>query len=72
MKLRTLYLSAVAAVVTSLPQFALAGISDLSGSSCSTGGTSKCHPVPEIDALSGLAAVAVVGAAVALIRERSK
>ena len=28
--------------------------------------------VPEIDALSGFAAVAVVGAAVALIRERSK
>ena len=28
--------------------------------------------VPEIDALSGLAALAVVGAAVALIRERSK
>ncbi len=29
-------------------------------------------PVPEIDALSGFAAVAVVGAAVALIRERTK
>ena len=29
-------------------------------------------PVPEIDALAGVAAVAVVGAAVALIRERSK
>ena len=29
-------------------------------------------PVPEIDALSGIAALAVVGAAVALIRERSK
>ena len=28
--------------------------------------------VPEIDALSGLAAIAVVGAAVALIRERTK
>jgi len=28
--------------------------------------------VPEIDALSGFAAVAVVGAAVALIRERNK
>lgn len=28
--------------------------------------------VPEIDALSGFAAIAVVGAAVALIRERSK
>ena len=28
--------------------------------------------VPEIDALSGLAAIAVVGAAVALVRERSK
>lgn len=28
--------------------------------------------VPEIDALSGLAALAVVGAAVALVRERSK
>lgn len=28
--------------------------------------------VPEIDALSGVAAVAVVGAVVALIRERSK
>ncbi len=28
--------------------------------------------VPEIDALAGFAAVAVVGAAVALIRERSK
>lgn len=28
--------------------------------------------VPEIDALSGVAALAVVGAAVALIRERSK
>lgn len=27
---------------------------------------------PEIDALSGIAALAVVGAAVALIRERSK
>ena len=31
-----------------------------------------CGNVPEIDALSGLAALAVVGAAVALIRERSK
>lgn len=28
--------------------------------------------VPEIDAMAGFAAVAVVGAAVALIRERSK
>jgi len=28
--------------------------------------------VPEIDALAGVAAIAVVGAAVALIRERSK
>lgn len=28
--------------------------------------------VPEIDALSGIAALAVVGAAVALVRERSK
>ena len=33
---------------------------------------SKPAAVPEIDALSGFAAVAVVGAAVALIRERSK
>ena len=32
----------------------------------------KPPSVPEIDALSGLAALAVVGAAVALIRERSK
>lgn len=30
------------------------------------------QPVPEIDAMAGLAAVAVVGAAVAMIRERSK
>ena len=30
------------------------------------------QPVPEIDALAGVAAVAVVGAAVAIIRERSK
>lgn len=28
--------------------------------------------VPEIDALAGIAALAVVGAAIALIRERSK
>lgn len=33
---------------------------------------SKPDSVPEIDALAGFAAVAVVGAAVALIRERSK
>ena len=32
----------------------------------------QSKPVPEIDALAGFAAVAVVGAAVALIRERSK
>ena len=32
----------------------------------------QSKPVPEIDALAGVAAVAVVGAAVALIRERSK
>lgn len=31
-----------------------------------------CTSVPEIDALSGVAALAVVGAAVALVRERSK
>lgn len=30
------------------------------------------NQVPEIDALSGIAALAVVGAAVALVRERSK
>ncbi|MEM1159492.1 MAG: hypothetical protein AAGJ28_01040 [Pseudomonadota bacterium] len=35
-------------------------------------GNAKGGVVPEIDALSGLAALAVVGAAVALIRERSK
>lgn len=33
---------------------------------------SKPPSVPEIDVLSGFAAVAVVGAAVALIRERNK
>lgn len=32
----------------------------------------KAPSVPEIDALSGFAAIAIVGAGVALIRERSK
>ena len=30
------------------------------------------QPVPEIDAMAGVAAIAVVGAAVAMIRERNK
>ena len=42
------------------------------GAAFAAGGKPTPAVVPEIDALSGLAAVAVVGAAVALIRERNK
>lgn len=35
-------------------------------------GTKGFNNVPEIDAMAGFAAIAVVGAAVALIRERTK
>lgn len=38
----------------------------------STSVFSNAPTVPEIDAMAGFAAIAVVGAAVALIRERSK
>lgn len=40
--------------------------------SASTAVAATPFPAPEIDALSGIAALAVVGAAVALVRERSK
>lgn len=57
----------IAAVILAVPDVASAiG----SGTGSGTGGTKG--QVPEIDALSGLAALAVVGAAVALVRERSK
>ena len=44
----------------------------MSSAAFAAGGKPAPAVVPEIDALSGLAAVAVVGAAVALIRERNK
>lgn len=42
------------------------------GMALAQGGSKPPAVVPEIDALAGVAAIAVVGAAVALIRERSK
>lgn len=48
---------------------ALASTPALASTTPLTGGGGS---VPEIDALAGVAAIAVVGAAVALIRERSK
>ena len=44
----------------------------LFAASAALAGTGSAKAVPEIDALAGLAAVAVVGTAVALIWERRK
>ena len=57
----------IKSLIATAATFAMAGSALAAGSK--PGGPAV---VPEIDALSGLAAVAVVGAAVALMRERSK
>lgn len=59
-----------AAMIAAVPDIAAAQFGG--GSGMGTGGLTKAGSAPEINALSGLAALAVVGAAVALIRERSK
>jgi len=62
--------------MTKLTSFAISmliAMPALAGSAKGTGGgTGTGTAVPEIDALAGLAAVAVVGTAVALIWERRK
>lgn len=54
---------AIAASLLASPAFAAGG------AVCGFGG---CPVVPEIDAMAGVAALAAVGAAVALVRERTK
>ena len=61
--LNKITIAAFTAAVTMLPQSVLA---------IPSGPTSGKSVVPEIDAMAGVAALAAVGAAVALIRERSK
>ena len=55
-----------------MKKYYLAAVATLVASPAFANFVTPTQNVPEIDALSGLAAVAVVGAAVALVRERSK